>query len=1383
MTTKKEFSPQMQQFVSLLPAVRTVDADTVADAEGPIRFLGLNAPEVQHITPDGLKRADWGGEFYKDLYERLWTESGYDKPYRSGKQGYYGRDLGGLENEYGRSFADKAVYEGVSIPTNETQREIWELGLFERAFNKDVAGVEEDDIWAQARKEIDDYKTESFVGLKQTALDETELREYKDHYGESYSPFYSHQVKFRRPGRDLDDEPTSDWGGGWNFGWQSIKESSNNAIAALGDTFDSQYLFDVGRQRAEESKWRLGNMPRLKNDFTEVKDFSDLVDWGQTSLGVALPYMLGIIASGLTGAVVTASAPLTGVLGTVFGAGLSWQLPMAWVYSGEVYGNMEGDMDQRNAATAWAGGIAMAWLDKAGLHGLFRAGQVLKKDGMEQVAKAYAKENGVSLQAAREETKHLLHGVIKGSMKDLKKIATLQMSKTLLAKQITKGVGAGATFEGITEMGQESISYQFGRWGTDEDIRKPFDADEYRRILANAAAGGILLGGGIRGTSTATSEIGGFKTLQRRLRTDAKIAAGWEGNTLDENYDKMVPETATVEDSSPQTPVQSSPAYGTPEYYNQRSQPESAGAKPLTVQEEMKAEKAKGEHEDKSRIRGGAKTIVTTLKEFGKRFTQKPGSLWEDRILNNPNLSPKAKMAFKLIQAIAGSGKLSYMQAVDLFETKRRLQASMMHEVHSIREDLYKFLGVGIQVSKGVYSGKTKQEANDFFLEYLRERESKNINQVSPKFKGFEKQLEEFRERVGSQYEGQKGITENLHDSVSGLLNGAVPRKKAFWFQRSTRLKKDVVLENKEEFLEILEEKGWTKDQALQFFDMIENGPAGYDLSQVSELGFMNFPARSLKTTKGVLEKTFGEKSKFLENDPFQRLMENIQEQTNYAVDRKYLGKNGSRFNKLLKILKDEMGEDWDSRIAAHFSNSIAASRGDYRRLKSKRLERWIGHITFFNTFGHLDLSALASLPEAAIVLLGATKDKQIMPLIEQGVKEFSEKLRNEVSDNWTYINPKAGVIRKKYLRNLTDFYRYGYDTGAHGAIGQVGIDEAVYKASKIKEAVMKAFFTVNLLKVYTDATRVARLSLANDIIFGDLEIIGMYPPGSAERSTGLFVDAFERLRELNIDPDEAAKRYSNLLVLARLHLGKGATAEALYEEMVGRDPKFLETMDIARMSFVDNAIAHPTAMNRPIWYSNPAYRVFTQYNGFMSVFTAHLLPKIWRRIKGADPTAKYNAVAVAVSMLALGFLSQMLKDEWRYDGKPSWISDKGYIQRGVSSSGLLGTPEKILAAVSPLYDMSKQWHESRMDNILKRTGHGITDLMGPTWAHGEQLSKIMLNALEGDESRWKFYASKEIPFLGKMSDWKEYNLGANDKGIDLEQALKNSVPSFPNPL
>jgi len=1380
MATEIKHSKRMQALMDILPEVRTVDADTVVDDRGPIRFINARAPETQHITDDGLKRAEFGGQFYTELYEKLWNESGMNLAYRTGDKGYYGRDLGGLQDKYGNDFMDKAVYEGVATPQSRHQRELYDMGVFKRAFQTDISGDVEDDIWEQARNEIDDYNRKTSIGLKRTALNEVQLREYQDYFGATYSPFFDSQVKFRHPGRTFDNESTSDFVGGWLEGWQGIKESLNNAISLGGDVIGSQYMWDRGQIGADESRYRLSQMPRIKNDFTQVKNFGDLVDWTQTMGGVALPYILGIIGSAVTGALVTASAPITGILGTIFGAALTWQAPMAWVYAGEVYGNMEGDMDQRNAAVGLAGGIAMSSLDRLGLAGIFSTGQVLKRQGLEKVAKAYAEKEGVGIDVARLKVQDVFGNITVAAMKDLDTIATLQMSKAILAKQVGKGVLLGAGIEGLTEVAQESISYQGGRLGTDESIRKPFDMQEYKRIMANAAAGGIFLGGGIRGTTTLTSEVGGFQKLKRQGNMNAKIEGDYVGGRLEDNLDDMV---QNVDANKPKhgTPPPTAP-YGSPEYYNQRN---SAGEleSNQTIAEEISAERKKGDFEDKSKWRGGAKSIYQTFKEFPKRFTQKLGAYWENKVLKNPNISEKGKRAFQILQTIAGSGKLSHMQGIDLFEMKRMMQSGLMAETKTIQQDLYLLLGVGMQVGK-LHTGKTKSEANAFFLSYLDERASgKKTSEVSAKFRPYVDKLEELRLAIGGQDSKVIGLTDKLYNAVDGLIARTGPNKKPFWFQKSRRLKKEVVLDNKNEFIGILEENGWTPTQAKDFFDMIENGPVGYDLSQIHELGFMNFPSKSLRTSKGVLEKVFGDDSKFLESDPFQRLMENIQEQTNYAIDRRYLGENGNNINILLKIIKDEMGSDWDSRIATHFMDYIAASRGDYRRLKSKKLERMIGHITFFNTFGHLDLSALASTPEAAIVLLGANNDKKLMPMIAKGVEEFSEKLRNDVSQNWSYINPKSGVTREKYLRNLVDFYRYGYDTGAHGAIGQVGIDEAVYKASRVKEAIMKAFFSVNLLKVYTDATRVGRLSLANDMIFGDFEIIAMFPEGSSERSSGLYVDAFERLRELNIDPVPAAKTYSVMVELAKQKLGEGATPEAIYETMIEYNPDFMNTMDIARVSFVDNAIAHPTAMNRPIWYSNPAYRIFTQYNGFMSVFTAQLLPKIWRRIKRADPTARYNAVVVAASMVALGFLSQMLKDEWRYDGAPGWITTKGYTQRGIASSGLLGTPEKLLAAVSPLYDMSKTWNESRMDNLLRRAGHGISDLAGPTYAHGEQLAKIFFNQLEGNKKMRNFYLSKEIPFLGKLKEFKDYNLGENDYGIDLNDAIRNSVPNIRHPL
>jgi len=1381
MATEIKRSKRMQSLIDTLPDIRTIDADTVVDAKGPIRFKNFSAPEVQHIIPEGFKPADFGGKFYTDLYEDLWIQSGMDKSYRTGEKGYYGRDLGGLQDKYGRDWVEKAVYEGVAYPENKNQREIYDMGLFQRAFNQDVSGDEPDDMWSQARKAINNYEASTSVGLKRTALNEKELREYQDYYGATFSPFFDSQVQFRHPGRTMDNESYTDFGGGWKEGWAGIKESMNNAISFGGDVIGSQFMWDAGQIRADESRYTLSQMPRIKNDFTQVKNFNDLVDWTQTMTGVALPYILGIVGSAVAGAALLATAPITGILGTIFGTALIWQAPMAWVYAGEIYGNMQGDMDQRNAAYALVGGVAMTALDRLGLKGIFSTGQVLKRNGLEEVAKAYAKKESVSIDVARLKVQDIFGNLTIHALKDLETIATLQMSKAILAKQTAKGVITGALIEGGTEMGQESISYQFGRLGTDEDIRKPFDKDEFLRIMANAAAGGIFLGGAIRGTSTVASEVGGFQKLKRQGSKQAKIDENYMSGTLEDNLDKIVD---GVDDSKPKhSPPQPTAPYGSPEYYNQQN---TAGTleSEVSIADEISAERKKGDKEDKSKWRGGLKTIYQNFKEFPKRFTQSGPKFWENKVFNSKEITQRGKEAFMILQTITGGGKLSSMQGVDLFEMKRMMQAGLMAETKTIQDDLHLLLGVGLQVSGNLYTGRTKAQANTFFLDYLDERAGgKSTNQVSAKFRPYVNKLEELRLAIGGQDAKTKGLTDKLYDAVDGLVKGTGPKKKAFWFQKSRRLKKEAVLKNKEEFIKILEENGWSPKQAKDFYDMIENGPAGYDLSQVAELGFMNFPAKSLKTSKGVLEKVFGDDSKFLENDPFQRLMENIQEQTNYSIDRRYLGENGRNINILLKIIKDDMGADWDSRIASNFMDYIAASRGDYRRLKSKRLERMIGHITFFNTFGHLDLSALASLPEAAIVLLGATNDKKIMPLIAKGVEEFSQKLRYDVNRNWSYIHPKSGVTREKYLRNIVDFYRYGYDTGAHGAIGQVGIDEAVYKASKVKEAIMKAFFTVNLLKVYTDATRVARLALANDAIFGDFEIIAMFPPGSAERSSGLYVDAFERIRELNIDPDKAAADYTVMVKLAKNKLGLGADPEAIYETMIQYNPEFMKTMDIARVTWVDNAIAHPTAMNRPVWYSNPAYRIFTQYNGFMSVFTAQILPKIWRRIKRADPTARYNAVAVATSMIALGFLSQMLKDEWRYDGAPGWITTKGYVQRGLTSSGLIGTPEKLLSAVSPIYDMNKKWSETRMDNIIRRGVHGVTDLLGPTWAHGEQLGKIILNAFEGNKERRNFYLSKEIPFLGKLSSFKEYNLGANDRGIDLNDALKNSIPSFKYPL
>ena len=153
--------------------------------------------------------------------------------------------------------------------------------------------------------------------------------------------------------------------------------------------------------------------------------------------------------------------------------------------------------------------------------------------------------------------------------------------------------------------------------------------------------------------------------------------------------------------------------------------------------------------------------------------------------------------------------------------------------------------------------------------------------------------------------------------------------RKGFYFQDSAKLKLTEVLKDKDGFVKKLVESKWSQEEAEEFYEYLESGPMGYNKSNLRELGFINFPARSLKQSKDQLYKIFGDDSKFLETDPIQRIRENIQEQVNYAVDRRHLGLNGDKFKKLMLMFKDEMGDAYDDRMFTHFTDSVAASRGD----------------------------------------------------------------------------------------------------------------------------------------------------------------------------------------------------------------------------------------------------------------------------------------------------------------------------------------------------------------------------------------------------------------------------------------------------------------------
>ena len=67
--------------------------------------------------------------------------------------------------------------------------------------------------------------------------------------------------------------------------------------------------------------------------------------------------------------------------------------------------------------------------------------------------------------------------------------------------------------------------------------------------------------------------------------------------------------------------------------------------------------------------------------------------------------------------AIAGSGKRAFMEGVDIFENKRMMQAGLMAKTKGLQEELYHFLGVGLQATKRIHTGRTREDANKFFVD------------------------------------------------------------------------------------------------------------------------------------------------------------------------------------------------------------------------------------------------------------------------------------------------------------------------------------------------------------------------------------------------------------------------------------------------------------------------------------------------------------------------------------------------------------------------------------------------------------------------------------------------------------------------------------------
>jgi hypothetical protein len=151
------------------------------------------------------------------------------------------------------------------------------------------------------------------------------------------------------------------------------------------------------------------------------------------------------------------------------------------------------------------------------------------------------------------------------------------------------------------------------------------------------------------------------------------------------------------------------------------------------------------------------------------------------------------------------------------------------------------------------------------------------------------------------------------------------------------------------------------------------------------------------------------------------------------------------------------------------------------------------------------------------------------------------------------------------------------------------------------------------------------------------------------------------------------------------------------------------EQLETAVYRFVNERIQNPQAANRPLFFQDPHYQLLTQFNGFISTFTAVVIPKLWNQyLRKGNPQVKYNTFALIVIMISLGGASQYIKDLLKF-GKPSpYLDTTGYAQRAVYASGVIGQYERLADVVSPLYPSRDDW---LMSTILGEAGPTVRNI------------------------------------------------------------------------
>jgi hypothetical protein len=1243
------------------------DADTLYDGEGQgYRLQGINALETDKIGKSG----EVGGDLTTEQAVKLANELGFTNVVKLGRKDSTGsREMVDLRDAQGRSFSTMAAASGLAQPMAGFDPG----GMLSNAQR-----------YRRAAKTTDDYQLDEFdkaAAILDQHLEENNAKTYhfkqmKNLPGQS-APWLAKGVSaVEVAGIDTDTgESLTPLGTAWDTAINGMIDAGYGIADMVGDRMGVEGLEKWGEAGSEAARYRIAQEGKILVDWQDVDGFGDAMSYLSNNLAMSLPYMGMSIGAAL-------AAPVTG--------GASLLAPVS-VYTGQVWNEMgdqlEGTDGERSATIAISAGILQTALDALGVKLVFNIGGKTAKDLFKEGVRELV-SRGYSEKQAAETLATMSKREIANLSGDAATLARQQISAKNLLVSTMNRAGQGGLSEGVTEAMQETIgaiSADIGSTGVIDWV------DVKDRAIAGAVAGAALGG--------AMSSMGTMKD-----------AAGWA--------DALYLDAFNQEDASAAQRYAEDEINSTTKY-DDKGNVVSEGYVPTNeellsgiqnVPDGFEDLNARADREEKRRK---SRSTKETLDEL---MTDIP-ALWRGAVRHifTPDLQQKYRSA-RVMASIYG-GHLQKIFGGATMENAKH------HKMTIYKNSVMDPQNFFVEMNKGkhVTSGDKLRLSQEFYTEVQKgfvDPKNGNYNwdpdlipesETKATTVALAKQLLALGDKL---HADQKVFNKDL-----GRLNSYLLRYRV--------LDKYQVKKNRTQFIKDLkDEYGLSDADAVALTDEIIFGDSA-DIGEAFSVTNGGPHPDSHKARKFNMSDK-DKFQKYMEQDVFANASSAARSAARYTVNQQYVGDNGSVLNKWLdQMAREGASQEEIDKVAYKMKRWLDAESGNYKRPTTefgKTLHAIQKNFMVFATVTGLPLAVISSLPELAMTTRGLTKEqifgvkgkregslsylgKEMASMFREGIMEIARAGRSHMP----VVGKEMAGNKSNYdrTRGTSLNRRLGFYEWDVGAASLTGVTDTHSWHNKFLEK----YFKWTGLQGFTNMTRAVRASIAGDFILDNLNIILNHDPVSP--MTNEVRLAHEKLRNLGLDTSR--EQHMNDIIAAIT-----GTARPDVESVVAMQVRE------AYFNFVNEAVALPQSANRPLMYQDPRLSLFMQFQGYMSTVQANHLPRMYDEyLRRGNPALKYHTFSMMATMIMFGFASQYLKDMIKFGESSPYLDEAELAQRGIAASGLLGTSERVIDQLFPIY-------ETRSDGPVEwlfNTASGES----PTIGKAKQLAGAVADTVTGD--------------------------------------------------